>query len=152
MATTVGLKDDSGRLLAVVVDRAQARFFDVTPVGVVELPGIGPEALSDGRVPGDRLGAPAWDERERRSGTREGERRHLAGVIQRLLRLERERSTDGILLAGPGPAATALRRALPAALGDRVVGTAWLDPTDVTPALILGAAHAAGARLMKRSL
>jgi hypothetical protein len=151
MATTVALKAEIGRLLAVVVDRAHARFFDVTPDGVVELPGIEPPG-SDVRVHGDRATGPGWGDREPRSRTRLGERPQLAAVIQRLLRFERERSTDGILLAGSGPAAAALRRALPAALADRVVGTAWLDPIDVTPALILGVAQAANVRLMKKSL
>lgn len=144
--TTV--KQDLGRVLVVVVDREHARFFEVGAgdAPAVELPGLSSPAMRGGKFHSDRQGGPGWGEREYHGRIREEERRHVAAVVDRLLRLDQEHHADGFLVAGPGPSASALMRALPATIASRVFGTTHLNPTELTPAVVAREARTARAK------
>lgn len=135
MATTV-MDLEREPLVAVVVDRAHARFFEVSPSGVVELASLHSPAMRGGKFHSDRQGGPGWGEHEYHGRIREEERRHYDAVAERLVALERRHPAAHVVLAGPGTAAETLRRALPAPLADRVIGTARLNPTEVTAARV----------------
>lgn len=143
--TTV--KQDIGRVLVVVIDREHARFFNVEAgdTQAAELPGLHSPAMRGGKFHSDRQGGPGWGEREYHGRIREEERRHVAAVVDRLVRLDQEREVDGFLVAGPGPSASALMHVLPPAIADRVIGTTHLNPTELTPAVVASAARTARA-------
>jgi len=103
-------------VVAVVLDRTHARFFEVSGRRVVEVRG---------------LVSPAGGEEERR---------HYAAIARRLLQLKRMRGARGLLVAGPGPVPRAFRRALPEGLAARVIGTAQLNPLEVTAPAVQRAA------------
>jgi len=124
------------RVLAVVTDRAHARFFDVGESGAVELTSLSSPAMRGAKFHSDRQGGPGWGEHAYQGRVREEQRRHLAAVTERLAAFGREHPDATLLLAGPGTAAGALRRALPPELGKRVLGTAKLNPTELTPAKV----------------
>ena len=130
--TTV--RHEFGRVLVAVVDRAHARFFEVAgnEGPAVELPSLASPAMRGGKFHSDRQGGPGWGEREYHGRIREEERRHVAAVVDRLQRLDAEWLPDGLLVAGPGPGTSALLHALPPALAERVIGTAKLNPTELT--------------------
>ena len=102
--------------------------------------------MRGGKFHSDRQGGPGWGEHAYHGRIREEERRHVEGVVQRLLRLDRERPADGLLVAGSGRAVATLALALPPALADRLVATTRLNPTEVTPAVVARAARAARAK------
>jgi peptide subunit release factor 1 (eRF1) len=143
------------RVLAVVLDRAHARFFDVSADATVELPSLASPAIRGGKFHSDRQGGPGWGEHAYHGRVREEERRHLTAVTERLAAFERDHPDTDVLVAGPGTAAGALRRALPPTLGQRVIGTAKLSPLEVTPAVVHRTAtqlRAAHQRAVQRAL
>lgn len=140
---TTAVQRDIGCILAVVLDRAHARFFEVTDAGVTELPSYQSPAMRGGKFHSDRQGGPGWGEHAYHGRIREEERRHVEGVVQRLLRLDRERPAAGLLVAGVGGAVATLALALPPTLADRLVATTRLNPTEVTPAVVAQAARRA---------
>ncbi len=125
------------RLLAVVTDRAHARFFDVGASGAVELTSLQSPAGRGDKFHSDRADSPGWGEHAYHARRQEEARRHLTAIVARLTAFEQQHPDADVLLAGPGTAAGALRRALPPALGERVIGTAKLSPLEVTPAIVL---------------
>ena len=127
-------------VLAVVVDRAHARFFEVGETETVELTSLQSPAMRGGKFHSDRQGGPGWGEHAYHGRIREEQRRHLAAVAERVAAFEREHPAADVVLAGPGGAAAALRRVLPPELDARVIGTAQLNPTEVTPAAVQRAA------------
>jgi peptide subunit release factor 1 (eRF1) len=133
----------SDGVLAVVLDRAHARFFTVGDDGTNELPGLTSPAGRGGKFHSDRGDAPGEGERAFHHRRVEEERRHLHAVAQRLAALARERPEVGVLVAGPGTAASGLEHHLPPEVGRRVIGTARLSPLEVTPARVAAAARAA---------
>jgi peptide subunit release factor 1 (eRF1) len=140
---TTAVQQDIGCVLAVVLDRAHARFFEVTDAAVTELPSYQSPAMRGGKFHSDRQGSPGWGEHAYHGRIREEERRHVEGIVQRLLRLDRERPVDGILVAGVGGAVASLALALPHTLADRLVATTRLNPTEVTPAVVAETARRA---------
>lgn len=124
------------RVLAVVTDRAHARFFDVGTAGVVELTSLHSAAGRGDRFHSDRGDSPGEGERAYHGRRHEEARRHHIAIIERLAAFGRQHPDAGILLAGPGTAGAALKRALPPALAERVIGTAKLNPLQVTPAVV----------------
>lgn len=124
------------RLVAVVLDRAHARFFEVTAAGTVELPSLHSPAMRGGRFHSDRQGGPGWGEHDYHGRIHEEERRHYAGIAERLIALQRAGPLAGVVLAGPGSTAATLRGFLPPALADQVIGSAKLNPTEVTGARV----------------
>jgi Bacterial archaeo-eukaryotic release factor family 10 len=135
------IRQDTRHMLAVVLDRAHARFFDVDDAGAMELPTLESPARRGGKFHSDPQDSPGWGEREHHGWVREEARRYLAAIVERLVRLDRERSGVGLLVAGPPPSIAALWRVLPPDLGDRVVGTTRLNPTEATPAIVARAAR-----------
>lgn len=140
MTATVPQSDtEHERLLVVVVDRAHARFFQVNGEAAVELPSLASPAMRGGKFHSDRQGGPGWGEHDYHDRLREEERRHYGAIAARLRELARREPTP-IVLAGPGQAPAALKRALPRALAEQVIGSARLNPTEVTPASVRRAA------------
>jgi peptide subunit release factor 1 (eRF1) len=142
---TAAVHPDLGRVLVVVLDRGHARFFDVSASEAAELPCLRSPAMRGGKFHSDRQGGPGWGEHDYHGRIREEARRHINAVVQRLERLDRERPADGLLVAGPGPAAGAVARSLPPVLAARLIGTAHLKPAEVTPATVARAARQARA-------
>lgn len=142
---TTAVRQDIGRVLAVVLDRAHARFFEVTDTGVTELTSYQSPAMRGGKFHSDRQGGPGWGEHAYHGRLREEQRRHVEGIVQRLLRLDRERPADGLLVGGVGGSVAALALALPPNLADRLVATTRLNPMEVTPASVARVARHAQA-------
>jgi hypothetical protein len=141
---------ETSRVLAVVLDRAHARFFDVRAWETVELTSLQSPAMRGGRFHSDRQGGPGWGEHAYHGRIREERRRHLAAVAERLAGFTREHPETSIIIAGSGIAAGAFRRALPPELRERVLGTVRLNPTEVTPAQVARAVRAGGGVLTRR--
>jgi peptide subunit release factor 1 (eRF1) len=135
-ATLHSREPHADRLIAVVFDRAHTRLFEVTAAGAVELPSLRSPAMRGGRFHSDRQGGPGWGEHDYHGRLREEERRHYAAIAERLIQLQHSHPIAGVVLAGPGTAAAALRGILPAALADQVIGTVQLKPAEVTTARV----------------
>jgi peptide subunit release factor 1 (eRF1) len=120
----------------VVTDRAHARFFDVGTTGAVELTSLQSPAGRGGKFHSDRADSPGSGEHAYHARRQEEAHRHLSAIVERLAAFEAQHPDTGVLLAGPGTAAGALRRALPPALGRQVIGTAKLNPLEVTAAIV----------------
>ena len=136
MTTSVAVQFGEEHVLAVVLDRAHARFFEVTATGAKELASLRSPAMRGGKFHSDRQGGPGWGEHDYHDRIREEERRHSTAVAKQLERLARLRPAAGFVLAGPGGAGEALRRSLPPALAEHVIATAKLNPTEVTAATV----------------
>jgi len=127
-------------VVAVVLDRTHARFFEVSGARVVEVAGMVSPGTRGGRFHSDREDAPGGGEHSYHQRLREEERRHFAAIAHRLLELKRTRGARGLLVAGPGPVPQAFRRTLPEGLAARVIGTAHLNPLEVTAPAVRRAA------------
>lgn len=123
------------RLLAIVFDRAHARFFDIGPSSTVELPCLRSPATRGGRFHSERGNAPGRGEHAYHGRLREEERRHLAAIAARIVSLAHDPLLE-IVLAGPDNLTRALREVLPPPVGGRCIGTAHLNPKLVTPAIV----------------
>jgi hypothetical protein len=132
-----------GRILAVVLDRAHARFFEVTEAGVVELPTLWSPSMRGGRYHSDRQGSPGWGEHAFHGRIREEARRHHAAIVQRLIRLDRERPADALLVGGPGTGPGAVVALLPPTLAERLLEMPAIDSATLTPAIAKHAAQRA---------
>jgi len=133
-------------MIAVVLDRRRARFFDISNGTAVELPGLRSPATEGRRYHSDRADSPGRGERAYHHRLAEEERRHYGQITRRLATLTRKRRGEQVFVAGPGPAATGFRRALPQSLARLVIGAARLNPARVTPSGVGAAARRAAAR------
>lgn len=124
------------RVLAVVLDRAHARIFAVTPTTVSEIADIASPATRGGRFHGDRHGAPGGGERAFHQRLEEESRRHFLDVIRALATALVGHPDDDVFLAGPGPYATVFERHIPVDLKHRVIGIEQMNPLDITPAVV----------------
>lgn len=131
------------RILAVVLDRAHARIFAVTPNEVTEIADIASPATRGGRFHSDRHGAPGGGEHTYHQRLEEEARRHFKAVSEALLVELVGHPDDHVFLAGPGPAATVFRRHLSVPLSSRVIGVEQINPLDTTPAIVAAAAREA---------
>ena len=131
---------DFGNVIAAVVERAHARFFDVTAFSAAELPGVASPATRGGKYHSDRQDSPGWGEAGFHGRIREERHRHYDAVARHLLALQGPGTSRPLFLAGPGNVAAALLRFLPPAATGRVIGTARMNPTEVTAAAIHAAA------------
>lgn len=122
-------------ILAVVLDRAHARFFDVGPTATVELPCLRSPATRGGKFHSDRANAPGRGESAYHGRLREEERSHIAGIAARLAALDRDPALEFVLV-GPENLTRALRRVLPRSRDGRCIGTAHLDFKRLTPAIV----------------
>jgi peptide subunit release factor 1 (eRF1) len=136
------VEDEFGHLLAAVLDRTGARFFEVTAYEAVELPGLRADATRGGRFRGDQNG-PGWGEHSYHNRIREEKHRHFEAVARELFELDRRRPARGIVLAGTGTEAGGVQPFLHAYLAERVLGTTKLNPKEATP----GAVHTASLRV-----
>lgn len=132
-------------MIAIVLDRRRARFFDVSNGTAVELPGLRSPATEGSRYHPD-ADSPGGGERAYHNRLDEEERRHYEEIATRLAVLTAERPGDRLFLAGPGPTATSFQRALPPDLARLVIGTARLNPARVTAATVHKAARKAADR------
>lgn len=130
------------KILAVVLDHAHARLFLVDEAHAVELPCLVSPRMRGGKFHSDRQGAPGWNETAFHGRRREEERRHLAGVARRISVLLRAHGAQGLLLAGTHEVVVALEHTLPSRLDRLVVGTARLNPGELTAAQVLTAVRA----------
>jgi peptide subunit release factor 1 (eRF1) len=133
---------EDDRILAVVLDHAHARLFLVDDAHAVELPCLVSPRMRGGKFHSDRQSAPGWNESAFHGRRREEERRHLAGVARRISVLLRAHGAQGLLLAGTHEVVAALEQVLPPRLDRLVVGTARLNPGELTNAQVLTAVRA----------
>jgi release factor family 10 len=134
--------EDDGSILAVVLDHAHARLFLVHGEHVGELPCLVSPRMRGGKFHSDRQGSPGWGEGGFQRRRREEERRHYAGVVRRLGVLTRAHGAHWLVLAGSRDVVAALVHALPPRLAGMVVGTAALNPTELTTARVLESVRA----------
>jgi peptide subunit release factor 1 (eRF1) len=129
------VEDEFGRLLAVVLDRTAARFFEVTAYDTTELPGLRADSTRGKRFRGDADG-PGWGEHTYNNRIREEKQRHYEAIARELFALDRRLAPHGIVLAGTGTEAAAVEPFLHNYLVERVLGTARLNPKEATPARV----------------
>jgi peptide subunit release factor 1 (eRF1) len=137
------LHDEFGLVLSVVFDRTSARFFRVTAFGIEELSGLkAGETTRAGRfhgpaaVPSHGSLAGAGEHNYHRRIEAEKER-HYAEIADRLFDLYRSDSIRGIVLGSSGSTANALLPHLHPYVRKAVLGTAKLNPKDVTAAEVM---------------
>jgi peptide subunit release factor 1 (eRF1) len=127
-------------ILAVVIDRAHARFFTVNAAGAEELPGLAESSTRGGKYHSSRHGSPGWGERDYHGRLAEERHRHYARVVAHVEELYHGRTFRGLALAGPSDQTDGLVRFLPEQWSARVLGAAKLNPTAVSPADVQAAA------------
>jgi peptide chain release factor subunit 1 len=128
--------EDFGRVLAAVVDRRGARIFEVTAFGGRELIDMVGGETRGGRFHSDREDSPGWGEAAFHHRIKEEHLRHYAQVARELAVLDGQLPVRGVVLAGPGPDASALVRFLSPSLRQRHLGTARLNLKQVTVAIV----------------
>jgi len=138
----IALRQELGGVLATVFDRSHARFFLVGDESAMELEGLIQASRRGGGFDPDREDAPGWGERDYHHRLREERHRHCAAIAHRLQHLIRTHPARGIVLAGPRKEVAALIPFLPRDVAGRVLGTAALNPTAVSPAEVQVAALA----------
>lgn len=130
-------ESDVGRLLTVVVDRTSARIFEVSAFEAKEVASIRATASTrGGKYHSDRQDAPGRGEHGYHNRIRQERQRHLEAVARALFERDRAEAAHGFVIAGPGPEATALEPFLHPYLGERLLGSAHLNPREATPALV----------------
>ncbi|HEU4473747.1 MAG TPA: hypothetical protein VFR72_02865 [Gemmatimonadales bacterium] len=130
------VEDEFGRLLTVVLDRTAARFFEVTAYEATELPSLRADSTRGKRFRGNDDGPPGWGEHTYNNRIREEKQRHYEAIARELFAIDRRHPAHGIVLAGTGTEAAAVEPFLHSYLVERVIGTAKLNPKEVTPALV----------------
>jgi peptide chain release factor subunit 1 len=130
---------DFGRVLAVALDRAHARLFEVTAFGARELSCIEPRSTRGGKFHSDRGGSPGWGERDYHHRIELEKLRHYETVARCLLAYDRDRALQGLVIGGPGQEPQALARFLDRSLADRLLGTVRFNPTALTEAQVYAA-------------
>jgi peptide subunit release factor 1 (eRF1) len=131
IAELVAAAHEAEPVLAVVVDRAHARFFTVTALEVTELSCLTAASTRGGKFHSDRGDAPGWNEQEYHHRIEHERHRHYVNVVQRVKQLLRAHPYRGFVLAGPRDHISALLRFLPQQFSGRLLGTAKLNPTAV---------------------
>ncbi len=130
------VEDEFGRVLTVVLDRTAARFFEVTAFVAAELPSLRADSTRGKRFRGDDDGPSGWGEHTYNNRIREEKQRHYEAIARELFAIDRRHPAHGIVLAGTGTEAAAVEPFLHNYLVERVIGTAKLNPKEVTPALV----------------
>jgi peptide subunit release factor 1 (eRF1) len=126
------VQDEFGRLLTVVVDRTGARFFEVTAYDTQELAGLRADSTRGKRFRRDGSGT-LWGEHTYHNRIRTEKQRHYEAIARELFTIDRRHPAHGIVIAGTGTEAGAVEPFLHTYLVERVIGTARLNPKDVTP-------------------
>jgi peptide subunit release factor 1 (eRF1) len=151
MRELASVEEEFGRLLTVVLDRAGARFFEVTAFDTLELPGLRSESTRGKRFHGDQDGSGGWGEHTYHNRIRQEKQRHYEAIARELFALDRRHPAQGIVLAGPGPEAGAVTPFLHTYLSQRLIGTARLTPKDATAASVHAATLAVRERYERAS-
>ncbi|HXQ29238.1 MAG TPA: hypothetical protein VN848_08215 [Gemmatimonadales bacterium] len=144
----VALEAEFGTILAVVCDRAGARFFNVGAFDVVELPGLVGLTTRGGKFHGKQIGGRpgkalgAAGEFNFHNRIREEKHRLYAAVADRIFHLHQQHPISGLVVAGVGVDAAGLLPHLHTYLHDLVFGVVRLNLKDVTPAQVREAALA----------
>ena len=94
------VEDEFGRLLTAVVDRASARFFEVTAYNTLELPGLRSNSTRGKRFHGDQDGSGGWGEHTYNNRIRQEKQRHYEAIARELFTIDRRQPAHGIVLAG----------------------------------------------------
>jgi peptide subunit release factor 1 (eRF1) len=129
VAPLLDVLDEFERYAVALVDKSRARLFTVF-AGEIEPV----EVLEDFVPPHHKQGGPSQANMQRHHEAHVF--RHLKRVAERLTALQRQRSFDRLVIAGPEEAASELRRVLPRALAARVAAVIGADP-HATPQEIL---------------
>jgi hypothetical protein len=124
LAELMAAEPGSLPILAVIIDRAHARLFEVTASHLVERSCPADPALRGGKFHSDREDAPGWGERGYHRRLQEEQHRHYANVVRNVEELLRARVFRGIVLAGPPEHTAGLSRFLPDTLAGRLLGVA----------------------------
>ena len=130
----VAAEEGTQPILTIVIDRAHARFFEVTAAGCAELACLTAASTRGGRFHSDRGDAPGWGEHDYHRRLEQEHHRHYANVVQRVEERLRTGPFRGIVLAGTMDHTSALARFLPDGIADRLLGTAKLNPTAINAA------------------
>jgi peptide subunit release factor 1 (eRF1) len=131
------VEEEFGRLLTVVLDRASARFFEVTAYQTRELSGLRANSTRGKKFHGNHDAPGGWGEHTYHNRIREEKQRHYEAIARELFSIDRRHPAHGIILAGTG-AEAAVEPFLHSYLIERLIGTARLNPKDAT----LGSVHA----------
>jgi peptide subunit release factor 1 (eRF1) len=134
MAELVASEHEMQPILAVVIDRAHARFFEVTAMGHTELACLTAGSTRGGKFHPDRGDAPGWGEHDYHRRLEQEHHRHYANVVRQVEELLRSRPIRGVVLAGPMDHTSALARFLPDRIAGCLLGTAKLNPTAISAA------------------
>ena len=129
VAELMAVRQEMAPVVVALLDRAHARFFEVTPLAAIELAGLTAPAGRGGRFHSDRADAPGWGEGDYHRRIREERQRRYALVAERLEALVAGRPVRGIVLAGPKDHTAALARHLNRRLARLLLGTCTLNPT-----------------------
>jgi peptide subunit release factor 1 (eRF1) len=140
LAEAIAALEGFGRIVVALVDRAHARFFEVTAEDVIELPSLRVEATRGGKFHSDRADSPGWGEHDFHNRIREERHRQSAVVADHLAALVAERPCQGVVLAGPTRTTIEQERFLPRGVAALVMGTVRLNPTSATEAEVRHAA------------
>ncbi len=140
VAELAAAERESEPIVAVVIDRGHARFFEVTAYGTSELSCLAEPSTRGGKFHSDRGDSPGWGERDYHGRLEEERHRHYAHVVTRLQDVLQGRTVRGLVIAGPSDHAGALVRFLPERLAERLLGTVKLNPTAASPAEVQAAA------------
>lgn len=140
------LDDEFGLVVCAAYDRTGARFFKVTAFDVEEFPGlVAEDAVRTGRFHGPTAvlrpgpSTSAAGEHNFNQRIRVEKQRHYAQVAQRLFDMTRATPVRGIVLAGTGAEANAVRSHLHPYVARLVLGTARLNPKNATPTQVTDA-------------
>jgi peptide chain release factor subunit 1 len=128
--------EEFGRLLTVVIDRTAARVFEVTAFAAEEVASMRADTTRGGRYHSDRQGSPGRGEASHHNRIREEKQRHFEATARMLFDLNRQQPAFGVVIAGPGPEAGALEPFLHPYLAERLMGSAHLNPKEVTASLV----------------
>jgi peptide subunit release factor 1 (eRF1) len=132
----VSVEEEFGRLLTVVLDRSRARFFEVTAYEIREVVGLRSESTRGKRFHGDQDGSGGWGEHTYNNRIRQEKQRHYEAIARELFAMDRRHPAHGIVLAGTGAEANAVKPFLHSYLAERLIGTVRLNPKDATPAAV----------------
>jgi peptide subunit release factor 1 (eRF1) len=152
----VASEEGTQPILTVVIDRAHARFFEVTAAGGTEVACLVAGSTRGGKFHSDRGDAPGWGEHDYHRRLEQERHRHYANVVRQVEELLRTRPVRGIVLAGPADHTAALARFLPDRIADRLLGSAKLNPTAIGAAELqarsLGVAEEHGRKVLGSEL
>lgn len=143
-------KDEIGRMLTVVMDRATARVFEVTAYGATEVADIHTDVTRGGKFHSDRHSAPGVGEHTYHNRIRNEKKRHLSAIAEALFDRDRRNPVHGFVLAGIGTDAAALQPFLHPYLQARVMGTVKLNPKKTSGGDVHAASLAARAEAEAR--